>query len=545
MTQAHIPSNATRGESYLRLTERGLSFLTGGSQVDGGKYQISNRDEGEPKPEHSLNHSTSFASAEAHESELDIKTCHAPTVKQAQTTDTSLFRDAKVVCKIISENSSTPNWLDICEYGAPYSWVEGGKVGKTFREKPGVSIDTDMAKARFGKATRFALDVGWVSRGWRILNGSDSTGAKVIMMAENVPARALRGESYLRLTKEGASVVKAKPEREDLRSRSLFIKNVPRSVSVEDLVRYLQVNHGCRIVVAIGKEIHPGKGAFWFIRVQVESESEARTLLHLSKQSKLFLQGRQLEVTHDKHLPTAQDLMSDSIYYPSDAGNSTIRKKDPLNVQARLFVKNVSRRTSIQRLVIFLESFFSCTILRAKLQKDRVTNCSQYFFARLELSTSHDATKLMRSSNVELDGRILEFLYDKFPVTTLSGDCIQFPEIFYDRAFLSKKIASTSSETTPAPNRLSTSCSGTDETNGLKAVLVLPKESSPTEPWNDGSSKNDSNVVQGDVDDVDVTPTATHCEKDTLIHHVEGTSTGTSTGSNWAFSRLLRKFTSY
>jgi hypothetical protein len=194
-------------------------------------------------------------------------------------------------------------------------------------------------------------------------------------------------------------------------------------------------------VSAQGKE-GPHFSNYGFAKVKVKTAEQAKILIDLSKNSRLILHQRHLEADYDC-FPSTNTVGESSKIQPrilNGKGEKYAPRRDfslkPGNASTRIFFKNISRKTSIQDLMSYLETEHGCSVLHAKAENFNSTGAAEYRFARVQVGTPRDSDKLIqlsRDSKLVLNDRVLEAMYDKFPSTSLNGDATNLPEIYYDQ----------------------------------------------------------------------------------------------------------------
>ena len=222
--------------------------------------------------------------------------------KKDRVAERTTLEDAKILCRAVSQ------WIAKGE-STEAGWLLACKVGTDFRrgiEDTGTTNGLDV-KERYKQARLFAVKNGWLLRGRRMLRGIEK-GQIIIAPSDGSDKDRTQYslDEFLRVTFQG-KIEMGSPDDRNMPGNNkkalssqcgLFVKNVPRSAHIKDLVRFLESEYGCIIVRGNTEKGIPGS-PFHFARIQVKDLNDAKKLVALSKAGRLMMKDRDLYISYD------------------------------------------------------------------------------------------------------------------------------------------------------------------------------------------------------------------------------------------------------
>jgi hypothetical protein len=224
-------------------------------------------------------------------------------------------------------------------------WLEGSAPSSGFISTMG-QLPAEKRKERYRKARTMAVKKGWLEHGRRILCGPKKDVIETAHDGDSFDRNYYSLEDYVRLTTKGKGVVAEQSDtvitleqhlveevmvfattrhNENVSSMGgktvpmvtssrVFVKNVPKSANVQQLVTYLERSCACSVWTA-RIEIRIPWAQFCFARVEMETPEDAAKIISLSKQSQLRLLDRTLEVYNETGSPPKKYTGDPTFYY--------------------------------------------------------------------------------------------------------------------------------------------------------------------------------------------------------------------------------------
>jgi NYN domain len=343
--------------------------------------------------------------------------------KPSSPTDT-----ARMLCQVVSQ--------DVAKDPTRGIWMLGSKVAVSFRaaflQQTGTaSMDKEEFKTIYRNSRELAVKNGWILHGRRALQGRDA--GQIVTPPDDGKqnnSKYYSLEDFMTVTPKGkqelenavaqTSIPAAAEVTEQFSNAPahLFIKNVPTSCRIKDLVQYLEQEHS--VVVISGYTAKKGPHfPFMFACIQVEDEQMGGRLCTLAEAKRLKVNNRTLEVSiahtlkpysgprehyyERKISKTSTPTETQHIASDSAAAAATTNT----DKSTKLFLKNVPL-CKVNELVGFLEQEHGVQILRASIHKGHPKSTFQ--FASVEVASQLGADKLLQlsgSSELKLCNRVL------------------------------------------------------------------------------------------------------------------------------------------
>jgi len=216
--------------------------------------------------------------------------------------------------------------------GSRGDWLQSGIVGQNFHQTILLSTN-EASNDRYRNARDESISKGLVEMGRRKLD-VPIDGEKEIVAVPRFsgwPGKNLSSETYLRLTVKGILVAEEslpseqleKTREVDARSKeqsrecNLYLRNLPLTVRIEDLVHFLENKFRVDILRACVSSVHT-KADFSCAHIEFRNKENASEILQVAEGIGLLYGDRSIYVVPDQNVPNWAECIPTSLYESSN-----------------------------------------------------------------------------------------------------------------------------------------------------------------------------------------------------------------------------------